>query len=168
MYVYIYIYIYILFAHVGIWSHISQYVVTCCHIRPRTNDRCTRSPRTSFAQPSLREDLSTGSGFLRQSTGANGRKRFSTNTYRKLVLRVDNWRESGCAAARARATAPRPRSGRTACRPRWPVLQSRWSRVIMYHGPTSTDGTDRHLSSNGWRSECTAPALVAQPLKHVL
>ena len=28
----------------------------------------------------------TGSGFLRKSTGANRRKRFSTNTYRKLVL----------------------------------------------------------------------------------
>ena len=33
----------------------------------------------------LREDLRTGYG-LRFSTEANGRKRFSTNTYRKLIL----------------------------------------------------------------------------------
>ena len=44
-------------------------------------------PARDETAPSTREDLSrgTGSGFLRKSTGANGRKRFSTNTYRKPV-----------------------------------------------------------------------------------
>ena len=44
--------------------------------------------RFGIINTTVREDLSTGtgSGFLRKSTGANGRKRFSTKTHRKLVL----------------------------------------------------------------------------------
>ena len=42
---------------------------------------------TTIISACLLETESTGaSGFLRNCTGANGRKRFSTNTYRNIVL----------------------------------------------------------------------------------
>ena len=85
IYVYRYVYIYIYICIIDV-IHIYTYVYIYIE---RERDVKGQSPEDGHFQHSHKERTwvrGTGSGFLRKPTGANRRKRFSTNTYSELVL----------------------------------------------------------------------------------
>ena len=106
MYVYIYIYMYV-YNYVYIYIYYNNdnnhnAIYDCCRVVCDLSSRCccqTRELPMERAESHIVVSAKicttivlrvwgTGSGFLRKSTGANGRKRLSTNTYRNNCVFV--------------------------------------------------------------------------------